>query len=145
MDITNAENQSLTTENNFENSENKCSKQHLCPVKDVLASIGDKWSLQVVLCLGDFGRSRFSYLKKEISGISQRMLTVTLRSLEQDGYISRTLYPQVPPRVEYELTKLGESLKEQLRVLAKWANENSHEVAEARQKFGMQKDELHLS
>lgn len=91
-----------------------------CPLRDVLNRVGDKWSVLVVIELKG-GRLRFSDLRRAIEGISQRMLTHTLRQLERDGLIERTVYPSVPVRVEYELTALGLTLNEPLAALAQWA------------------------
>lgn len=111
-----------------------CSQKKLCPVKDIMASYGDKWSMYTVLLLGQYKTLRFNQLRSAIIGISQRMLTVTLRSLEEDGIVSRTLYPEIPPRAEYRLTELGESLLKQLLQLATWAEENFGEIMKARKK-----------
>ncbi|MGI4790426.1 MAG: winged helix-turn-helix transcriptional regulator [Janthinobacterium lividum] len=91
-----------------------------CPLRDVLNRIGDKWSVLVVLVLRD-GKLRFSDMRRSIEGISQRMLTHTLRQLERDGLVERTVYPTVPLRVEYELTVLGQTLIEPLAALTQWA------------------------
>jgi DNA-binding HxlR family transcriptional regulator len=112
-----------------------CSQQKLCPVKDIMASYGDKWSIYTILLLGQHQRMRFNELRFSIEGISQRMLTVTLRSLEEDGMILRTLYSEMPPRVEYQLTELGESLLRQLLSLAKWAEDHFSEIINARKKY----------
>ena len=109
-----------------------CTQMQVCPVKDIMASYGDKWTMYTVLLLGQHGKMRFNELRTAIQGISQRMLTVTLRSLEVDGIVSRTLYPEMPPRVEYQLTGLGESLLKQLLVLANWAEEHFSEIMKAR-------------
>jgi DNA-binding HxlR family transcriptional regulator len=94
-----------------------------CPLREVLDRIGDKWSVLVISVLGD-GRQRFSDLQRRIEGgISQRMLTRTLRSLERDGLVVRTAHPEVPPRVEYELTPLGRTLLGPVNVLEDWADE----------------------
>jgi Predicted transcriptional regulators len=95
-----------------------------CPVRDVLARLGDKWSVLVLTSLKANGKLRFSDIQRSIGDISQRMLTVTLRAMETDGIISREIYAEVPPRVEYELTELGESLYPHLRALVNWALEN---------------------
>ena len=116
-----------------------CSQKELCPVKDIMARFGDKWSIYTVLLLGQHQRMRFNELRMGISGISQRMLTVTLRSLEEDGIVSRTIYPEIPPRVEYQLTKLGESLLKQLLKLASWAEENFGEIMKARKQYEKKK------
>lgn len=113
----------------------------ICPVRDVVARIGDKWSMLVLLTLGSRGCLRFSELRRVITDISQRMLTVTLRDLERDGLVLRRYYPQVPPRVEYELTPLGHSLLEPLRTLVAWASASRGQVLEARQRFDEARDE----
>lgn len=112
-----------------------CSKQSFCPVKDIMATFGDKWSMYAVLLLGQHDKMRFNDLRCNIHGISQRMLTVTLRSLEENGIVSRKLFAEVPPRVEYQLTTLGEGLLGQLVSLAKWANQNFTEVVSARKAY----------
>jgi DNA-binding HxlR family transcriptional regulator len=112
-----------------------CSQKKICPVKDILARYGDKWSLHAILLLGQYQKIRFNELRARIEGISQRMLTVTLRSLEEDGIVSRTVYPEIPPRVEYELTTLGEGLAKKLVQLATWAEENFTEIIKARKKY----------
>jgi DNA-binding HxlR family transcriptional regulator len=94
-----------------------------CPVRQVLDRIGDKWSTLVILLLGSIGVRRFNELAVEIGDISQKMLTVTLRHLEADGLVSRKMYAEIPPRVEYELTDLGRSLLPLIRTLETWANE----------------------
>jgi DNA-binding HxlR family transcriptional regulator len=86
----------------------------------VLARVGDKWTVQVVMILAD-GPMRFNALKKRIGRVSQRMLTLTLRGLERDGLVLRTVFPSVPPRVEYELTTLGRSLQKPVAALGEWA------------------------
>ena len=113
-----------------------CAQKKICPVKDIMASYGDKWTMYTVLLLGQHQKMRFSELRCNISGISQRMLTVTLRSLEEDGIVSRTIYPEIPPHVEYQLTELGEGLLKQLIQLATWAEENVGEVLKARKRYG---------
>ena len=97
--------------------------QSECPLRDILDRVGDKWSVLVVILLRD-GKMRFSDLRRAIEGISQRMLTQTLRQLERDGLVNRTVYPSVPVRVEYELTTLGKTLIEPLSALAGWAKNN---------------------
>lgn len=106
-----------------------------CPaIRDVLNRVGDKWSVQIVGLLGD-GAMRFSELRRAIEGISQRMLTLTLRGLERDGLIERTVFPEIPPRVEYELTRLGQTLLDPIRQLAEWAGDNRTSIQAAREKF----------
>lgn len=109
-----------------------CSQKMVCPVKDILATYGDKWTMYTVLLLGQHQTLRFSELRGSISGISQRMLTVTLRTLEEDGMVNRTQFTQIPPRVEYSLTPLGESLLKQLLQMASWAADHFDEVLKAR-------------
>ena len=107
-----------------------------CPIRSVLDRIGDKWSILVLLILGEKNTLRFNELNKAIGpDISQKMLTVTLRSLEADGYIKRTVYPQVPPRVDYEITLLGKSLVPHIKELAKWAEMNLPTIQNSREKF----------
>lgn len=103
-------------------------------VSSVLARVGDKWSVLVVSFLAD-GSMRFSELKRAIGGVSQRMLTLTLRGLERDGLVTRTVTPTIPPRVDYELTALGRSLQRHAVALARWANENQDEIEGARRRF----------
>jgi DNA-binding HxlR family transcriptional regulator len=103
-------------------------------VSDVLSRVGDKWSVMVVSRLGD-GPKRFNELRREIGGISQRMLTLTLRGLERDGLITRTVFPTVPPRVDYELTALGRDLLNPVSALGAWAIRNQPKIARAREQF----------
>lgn len=105
-----------------------------CPVRDLLDRIGDTWSVLIVLQLGG-GSRRFSQLKRGVEGISQRMLTQTLRQLERDGLVGRTVYPSRPPAVEYQLTPLGHSLLNPLRELATWAFDHEEGIHQARQAF----------
>ena len=102
-----------------------------CPIRNVVAHIGDKWSILVVFALVD-GADRFNSLKSRIEGISQRMLTQTLRDLERDGYVTRTVYPEVPVRVEYELTSLGKGLSKSVWGLVSWADTHHAEIRDAR-------------
>ncbi|MBB5944016.1 MULTISPECIES: winged helix-turn-helix transcriptional regulator [Xanthomonas] len=105
--------------------------------RQILDRIGDKWSLYIVAMLQN-GPQRFNALKRGIDGISQRMLTLTLRGLERDGLITRTLYPTIPPRVDYELTDLGTTLLKPVMELVQWANDNQAAIAEAHQRFDEQ-------
>jgi DNA-binding HxlR family transcriptional regulator len=105
-----------------------------CQVRQILDRIADKWSLLVIALL-DEKTLRFGELVREIDGISKRMLTVTLRNLERDGLVGRTVYPEVPPRVEYELTALGRTLLGTTQALVSWSEEHQEEIARARQKF----------
>ncbi|MEL6168015.1 MAG: helix-turn-helix domain-containing protein [Pseudomonadota bacterium] len=111
---------------------------NLCPVRAVLHSIGDKWSILVLTALRE-REHRFSELRRAIPDISQRMLTQTLRKLERDGYVTRTVTPEVPPRVDYALTPLGQSLCQGLWSLAGWARENLSDVAAARARYDERK------
>lgn len=101
-------------------------------MSDVLNRIGDKWSVMVVGMLGRNGTLRFNELKRLINGVSQRMLTLTLRNLERDGLVNRTIYPEVPPRVEYSLTELGKTLQVPISALWDWSAENHFAIVEAR-------------
>src|SRR5215510_1106377 len=103
-------------------------------VASVLARVGDKWSVFVIMMLGD-GPKRFNELKRMIGGISQRMLTLTLRGLERDGLITRTVTPSIPPRVDYELTDLGRSLQQPVIQLAEWAVGHLAAIHAAQQRF----------
>ncbi len=105
-----------------------------CQARDILARVGDKWSLYVIGQLGEETR-RFNDLKRDIDGISQRMLTVTLRALERDGIVSRTVHPVVPPRVEYRLTPMGRTLLNTVGTLISWAAEHRGEIDQARQTY----------
>jgi DNA-binding HxlR family transcriptional regulator len=103
-------------------------------VSEVLARVGDKWTMLVVSNLGD-GPMRFNELRRTLGSISQRMLTLTLRALERDGLVTRTVFPIVPPRVDYELTRLGRSLLEPVNALALWARKNRAGIQDARRRF----------
>lgn len=108
-------------------------------VADVLARIGDKWTVYVVRLLQD-GPMRFNELRRAVGGISQRMLTLTLRGLERDGLVTRTVFPTIPPRVDYELTDLGRTLITTLGALGEWAKTNQVRVLEARRVFDAKAD-----
>ena len=103
-------------------------------VSDVLDRVGDKWSVLVVVTLGD-GAKRFNELRRSIASISQRMLTLTLRGLERDGLVTRTVFPTIPPRVDYKLTDLGRSLLQPVAALGDWARENHARILQARVRF----------
>ena len=113
---------------------------HLHPTEDcravseVLSRVGDKWTVLVVQYLGT-GPMRFSELKRTIGGISQKMLTTTLRGLERDGFVTRTVFPTIPPRVDYELTELGHELLTPVKALGEWARNNIIRIREARERF----------
>ncbi|NVH75747.1 helix-turn-helix transcriptional regulator [Paraburkholderia sp. JPY432] len=102
--------------------------------REILDRIGDKWSLYIITTLAS-GPRRFNELKRSIDGISQRMLTLTLRGLERDGLITRTMYPTIPPRVDYELTPIGATLLEPVMALVNWANANQFAISETRRRF----------
>lgn len=109
-----------------------------CHAHEMLNRIGDKWTVHVIHMLGHEGTLRFNELRRGIDGISQRMLTVTLRGLERDGLVERRIYPEVPPRVEYTLTKLGKTLREVVRMLVKWSGAHLEEVDAARARYDAQ-------
>ena len=115
-------------------------------VGSILARIGDKWSVMVVMSLGD-GTFRFNELKRHIDGISQRMLTLTLRGLERDGLVERTFFPTIPPKVNYTLTELGRSLREPVGALGQWAIAHRGTVERSRDSYDRrtaEKDEAEL-
>ncbi len=119
------------SENNLEkylDSEN-------CPVRNVLDRFGDKWSTLVILILGDTNTLRFNEIHKTIGTISQKMLTVTLKKLEADDLVNRKIYPQIPPKVEYNLTERGQSLLPLIQNLVQWANENMVDMRKSRNKM----------
>lgn len=103
-------------------------------VSGIISRIGDKWSVLTIMCLAA-GPRRFNELKRVIGSISQRMLTLTLRGLERDGLVTRTVFPTVPPRVDYELTDLGRSLRGPVQALGRWAFENQTTIEGARRAF----------
>jgi DNA-binding HxlR family transcriptional regulator len=103
-------------------------------MRSILARVGDKWSVLIIVLLGD-GPKRFNEIKRMVGGISQRMLTLTLRGLERDGLVTRTYFPTIPPRVDYELTKLGRSLWEAVEPLGAWAQGHVTQIARARAAF----------
>ena len=103
-------------------------------VASVLARVGDKWSVFVIMILGN-GPRRFNEIKRMVGGISQRMLTLTLRGLERDGLVTRTVFPTIPPRVDYELTELGHGLSNPVKALGAWAHAHRPEIESARAKF----------
>ena len=109
-----------------------------CHARDVLARVGDTWSMYVIQVLDEAHTLRFSELRREVDGISQRMLTVTLRGLERDGLVKRIVYPEIPPRVEYSLTPLGSTLRQLIRGLVVWAGAHLSEVDGARAAYDAQ-------
>lgn len=122
------------TEKSYTIPTSKCKK-----VSQVLSRVGEKWSVIIIMMLSD-GPRRFSELRREIDGISQRMLTLCLRGLERDGLVTRTVYPVVPPHVEYELTPLGRSLREPVIALGAWACDHLDEIDAAREAFDRRED-----
>lgn len=128
------ENTAIDTQKKFQNFFWKANdtKNGVCPVRDIIARISDKWTILTIYALGGYGTMRFNEIKKLIGDVSQRMLTVTLRNLEADGLVERHVYAEVPPRVEYTLTPLGYGLMEQLVQLAGWAESNSDAIIKHR-------------
>lgn len=112
-----------------------------CPIRNILSKLCDKWSLLVIYTLNKTGKSaiRFKELQRDIPDISQKMLTVTLRTLEDDGYVTRTVYPEVPPRVEYALTPRTHSLLPHINALIEWAIENKDAIMKDRKKANAKK------
>ena len=109
-----------------------------CPTRQVIGRIGDKWSLLVLYALAT-GTKRFSQLRLEVEGISQKMLTQTLRGLERDGLVHRHAYPTIPPKVEYQLTPLGNSLEDAIATVRQWAYTHMDEISDHREQY----DQLH--
>lgn len=105
-----------------------------CQLRDVLDRVGDKWSVLVIYLLGG-GTRRFTGLLRDIEGISQRMLTVTLRGLERDGLVTRTVYPVVPPRVDYTLTPMGRTLMDAIQPLMEWSVAHRDDIGAARASY----------
>lgn len=106
-----------------------------CPTREILSRIADKWTTLVIGLLAESGSRRFNELRRAIGGISQKMLTQTLRDLERDGLVKRTAYAEIPPRVEYSLTSLGRTLCDPLDALRTWAQNHLGEVRAAQQLF----------
>jgi len=107
-----------------------------CPVRNVLDRIANKWSVLILFLLNEEKTMRFNELNRSIGDISQKMLTVTLRSLEADGLVSRKVYPEIPPRVEYQLTDLGKSLWPHMQALSEWSTRHMPQIIETRAKYG---------
>ena len=108
-------------------------------ISTLLSRIGDKWTVLVVQTLAD-GPRRFNQLRREIPSVSQRMLTLTLRNLERDGLVSRTVTPTIPPRVDYALTELGQSLQKPICGLATWAMDNVDKIHAAQARFDSERE-----
>jgi DNA-binding HxlR family transcriptional regulator len=109
-------------------------QREIVPMADVLQQIAGKWTIFIIGELSH-GPRRFSELKRKIEGVSQKMLTATLRDLEKDGLVTRTVTPSIPPRVDYELTAMGRELRTPLRVIGQWAHANRERVTAARQRY----------
>ncbi|MGB0496479.1 MAG: winged helix-turn-helix transcriptional regulator [Kangiellaceae bacterium] len=117
----------ISTKRVFHNTED-------CPIRNVVAQIGDKWSVLILFTLVE-GADRFNSLKSRVVGISQRMLTQTLRDLEREGYVNRTVYPEVPVKVEYKLTDMGNNLIKPLYQLVSWAQKHHDEIKHSRKAY----------
>jgi len=136
VEVTIVENQYNTMKENLKKFEFTAD----CPVRNVLDRIGDKWSILVISILGESGTLRFNELNAIVGTISQKMLAVTLKTLEADGLVSRKIYPQVPPRVEYTLTELGQSLLPAMSSLVNWAMENMASIRASREEYSSRKE-----
>ena len=112
-----------------------------CPdcqrINEVLVRVGDRWSVLVIISLAEYGTLRFNALKRNL-GISQRMLSLTLKKLERDGLVNRVYHPTIPPKVEYNLTQMGESFREPVAALGGWALNNLTEIDKAREKYDLE-------
>jgi DNA-binding HxlR family transcriptional regulator len=127
----------------MKNNEKICENDHSgCPIRHILDRFGDKWSILIISMLGHQGKMRFNELNQHIGDISQKMLTVTLRSLEADGLLTRKLFPEIPPRVEYELTDLGRSLLPHIEHLAQWAEQHMESIMANRKKYAQLRESL---
>ena len=104
----------------------------ICPVRDVLHTLTDKWSMFVMMVLGKHTTLRFNELKTEVGGISQKMLTVTMKKLEKNGLVTRKVYPQIPPKVEYTMTQMGLEFLQHLTIMLDWACANSKKIGRCR-------------
>lgn len=113
-----------------------------CPTREILSRIGDKWTALIIGLLARSENRRFNELRRAIGGISQKMLTQTLRDLERDGLVRRTIYAQIPPRVEYALTPLGKTLCDPIDALRQWTQSHLGEVREAQEAFDRRTAEL---
>ena len=119
-----------------------------CPdcqrINDVLARVGDRWSVLVIISLSKYGTLRFNALKRNL-GISQRMLSLTLKKLERDGLVNRIYHPTIPPKVEYNLTQMGESFREPVAALGVWALNNLSEIDKAREQYDAEAEAVSLA
>ncbi len=136
MEVTLVDNQATAGEKKYKEifARAKESRNGVCPVRDIMVRISDKWSVLTILLLGGSGKLRFNEILHGIGDVSQRMLTVTLRHLEEDGFVTRKVFAEVPPRVEYELTELGHSLLRQVGILTDWAEANAQQIVNKRKK-----------
>jgi DNA-binding HxlR family transcriptional regulator len=112
-------------------------RENSCPVRNILSRVGDKWSVPVIILLGEHGTLRFNQLSQLLGDISQKMLAATLKTLESDGLISRKMYAQIPPKVEYTITELGKGLVPALATLKDWAEENMPAISAARENYSI--------
>ena len=136
-EVTAAQNEGLADTKNLQEIFAKAQegrRTDVCAVRDIITRVSDKWSLLTVLVLGGYGKMRFSQIRNHIPDVSQRMLTVTLRHLEQDGFVSREVFGEVPPRVEYELTPIGYRVMEQIGLFTRWVEAHSDEILSVRKK-----------
>lgn len=129
--------ETMTTAEFLSKCDNKPEEEGVCPLRELLTRLGDKWSVLLILTLARMPkqRGRFSELKKSIPGISQRMLTATLRNLERDGILKREMFAEVPPRVEYELTELGTSILNPMKEIVVWIEGNWSTIKTSRSQF----------
>lgn len=119
----------------MKNNLDKFSIEAECPIRNVIDRISHKWSLLVLLLLDEVETLRFNEIHKTIGSISQKMLTVTLKSLEADGFVTRTMFPQIPPRVEYKLTERAKDVLPHIHNLVKWSKDNMHAIEESRSNY----------
>jgi DNA-binding HxlR family transcriptional regulator len=119
----------------------QCNSEGAQEIKRILSRVGDKWSLLVITLLGERAM-RFNELRREVDDISQRMLTLTLRNLERDGLVSRTVYPTIPPKVEYELTGLGSTLLDTIQSLVNWTISHREDIASAREAYDARQERV---
>ena len=119
------------------NAENQLNmiKEKECPVRNILGRVADKWSVPIIITLGEHGTLRFNELSQLLGNISQKMLANTLKTLEADGLISRKMYAQIPPKVEYTITEMGKGLVPALAMLKDWAEENMPAISASREKY----------
>jgi DNA-binding HxlR family transcriptional regulator len=119
----------------MEKNLNKNDDYTKCPIRNILDRFGDKWSILVILLLGKEDTLRFNQIARQIGDISQKMLTVTLRTLEADGLVNRKMFPEIPPRVEYSLSNIGKELIPHIQNLTQWAVKHMPEITKSRDKY----------